>query len=316
MTARHVVFGANGAVGTALMGRLVARGDQVIGVCRSGRGDAPPGTRLVAADVADAGAAIEAARGATTLYSCVGVDYTRWPQLWPRIVDGLLAAAEHTGAPLVFADNLYSYGPQNQPLVETLPGTSHGVKPALRARLSARLLEAHAAGRARVALVRASDFYGPGALNAVLGARVFGRALAGKPARVLGDPDCPHTLSYVPDVARALETVAHGGPDGFGEIWHVPSAPALPVRTVVETVYRLAGRPPQLQAMPDWMLRAVALVSPLMRELQEMHFLWDRPYLVDHTKFAARFWSDYTPMDEGLRTTLEWFRMRTGATRR
>ncbi|MCL4847141.1 MAG: NAD-dependent epimerase/dehydratase family protein [Acidobacteria bacterium] len=308
MTTRHVVFGCNGPVGLALMERLVARGDEVVGVCRSGRADAPPGTRVVAGDVSDAGGAVQAARLATTIYSCIGVDYTRWAELWPPIVSGLLAAAEHTGAPLIFADNLYMYGPQDQPLVETLPGTSYGRKPVLRARLAAEMLDAHASGRARVALVRASDFYGPRALNTVLGERVFARALAGRRAQLLGSPHHPHSFTYVPDVARALETIADAGDEAFGQVWHVPSAPAQPVRTVVERIYALAGHSPRLQTMPDWMLAGLALVSPLMRELKEMDFLWDRPYIVDHTKFAATFWSDYTPIEEGIETTLAWYR--------
>jgi nucleoside-diphosphate-sugar epimerase len=303
----HVVFGCNGPVGTELVHRLHAAGERVRGVSRSGRATAPAGVEIVAGDASDRVAARRACQGAAIVHCCVGVDYTRWAELWPPIIDGLLDGAASAGARLVFADNLYSYGPHDGPLTEDLPVTAYGRKPALRARMTEQLLAADRAGRVRVALVRASDFYGPRALNSMLGERVFPNALAGTPALLMGDVDQPHTYSYVPDVARALATVA-AADDAFGQIWHVPSAPARTTREVVASIYRLAGREPRLRAIPFWLQRALGAFVPVVRELAEMKFIWDRPYVVDHSKFAARFWDDYTPLADGLATTLDWYR--------
>lgn len=303
----HLVVGCNGPLGVEIMERVVARGERARGLCRSGRAAAPPGVEVLAVDAADRAAMGRAAAGAHVIHACVGVDYPRWRELWPPIVEGLLAAAAASGAALVFGDNLYAYGPQEVPLREDLPGTTFGVKPALRARLTERMLAAHARGEARVALVRASDFYGPRVRLSWLGERVFARLLAGRPASLVGEADQPHAFTYLPDFGTAMLAVADA-PDAFGEIWHVPNAPALTLREAVTRVAALAGTAPRVQVLPWPLLRLLGLVVPVFRELAEMRFQWDRPYLVDHGKFAARFGDLATPLDEGLAATLAWYR--------
>lgn len=310
MARRHVIFGCNGPVGVELMERLAATGDEVVGVCRSGRSEAPAGTRIEAADVRDVEAAKRLAQGASVVYCCIGIPYETWPDLWPGIIEGLLAATEAAGARLVFADNLYCYGPQDRPLEKDMPLTDYGRKPALRASLARTMLEAHRQGRAPVVLVRASDFYGPRVTNAELGETVFPRLLAGKAAQLLGRIDVPHTFAYVPDFARALVTLASADDDAFGRAWHVPSAPAVTQREVIERIGTLIGTRPKIQRLPGFGVGLLGLFNPLMRELHELIFQWQRPYLVDHSRFAQRFWGDFTPLDEGLAATVEWYRRR------
>jgi nucleoside-diphosphate-sugar epimerase len=306
----HVVLGCNGPVGLEVVRQLHDEGHTVRGVCRSGLAQVPEGVEVVAGDAADSVATAALSEEADAIICCVGVDYTRWPELWPPIIHGLIEGCSRSGAKLVFADNLYAYGPVNEPLREALSGTSYGVKPALRARLASELLKAHTNGRLRVAIARASDFYGPGVTNAMLGERVFPAALAGRSAQLLGDIDQPHTYTYAPDFARALVTLAERD-EGLGQVWHVPNAPALSTREVVTRIFAAAGHEPRVRVLPGWLLSAVALFSPLLREVRAMGFLWDRPYVVDHTKFAQAFDDRHTPFDEGIRATLDWYRARS-----
>ena len=287
------------------MRRLHERGARVRGVCRSGRAEAPAGVEVHAGDIADAGQAAELAADAEVVYCCVGVDYSRWMEVWPPILDGLLTAA--AGKKLVFADNLYSYGPVDGTLTEDLPLTGYGVKPALRSRLTETLLGAHAEGRIQVALVRASDFYGPGVRNSMLGERVFPLALQGKAAQVIGDPDQLHSFTYAPDFSAALIEVA-GADDAFGQIWHVPNDRARTPRQVIERLYELTGGKPRVQVLPGFLLRLLGLFNPILREVGEMGFLWDRPYVVDDSKYRRRFDLTPTPLDDGLAATLDWYR--------
>ena len=173
--------------------------------------------------------------------------------------------------------------------------------------MTERFLEADSSGEVPVALVRASDFYGPRALNSLLGERVFPMALAGKKAQLLGDIDQPHTYTYVTDFARALVSIAED-PEATGEIWHVPSAPARTTREMLEMIYVLAGSKARSSVLPEVMLGIIGLFSPMMRELKEMRFTRARSYIVDHSKFAKRFWDDWTPPEEGLQATLDWYR--------
>jgi nucleoside-diphosphate-sugar epimerase len=293
------------------MERLTAVGHEVIGVCRSGESEAPVGARIEAADVRHLEAGTRLAAGADVIYGCVGIPYPAWVDLWPGIIEGLLAAAESAGARLVFADNLYCYGSQNRPMTEDLPLTDYGRKPTLRAKLARTMLEADRVGRARVALVRASDFYGPRVTNAALGERVLPKLLAGKPVQLLGDPDAAHAFTYAPDFARALEVIGAAEDEDYGQAWHVPNAPARTQREVMALLSELAGRPVKIRSLRRKMVALLSLFSPMLGELKELMHQWELPYRVDHSKWTARFGDEHTPLDEGLRATLDWYRSQT-----
>ena len=118
----HVVFGATGAIGGAVVGELVRAGRSVRAVSRGGQ--APEGARGVAADASDPAQAARVAGAASVIYHCASPPYTRWPELFPALTSSILGAAESSGAKLVFADNLYAYGPVDGPLREDLPAAA------------------------------------------------------------------------------------------------------------------------------------------------------------------------------------------------
>ncbi len=296
-----VVLGA-GPVGQSLIHRLVDAGRSVRVASRSGKVPAPPGVEVVAADIADLDRAKEVCAGASVVYGCVGLGYADWPTLWPPMMDGMLAGAAAAGARFVFMDNCYMYGPVDQPMHEDMPLTDYGNKPATRSRLTRMWQAAHDEGRVEAASVRASDFYGPGVTQAALGDPAFGRIVSGKSAQVFGDPDLPHSFTYVPDIARALMSVADAD-DAMGQAWNVPNAPDRTVREILTLFAEKADRPLKVQAMPKWMMSLVALINSDVRELKEMLYQWERPFHVDASKFSDRFWSDATSFEDGLAAT-------------
>ncbi|MER7661795.1 NAD-dependent epimerase/dehydratase family protein [Streptomyces sp. NPDC096193] len=174
----HVVFGATGAIGSTVVAELLRHGRPVRAVSRGGR--APEGAEGVAADAADPAQAASAAAGAAVVHHCASPPYTQWPELFPELTRSVLAAAESAGAKLVFADNLYSYGPVDGPLREDLPAAAQGRKGRTRTAMAAELLDAHRTGRVRVAIGRASDYYGPRGTHSTAGETLFGGLLAGR----------------------------------------------------------------------------------------------------------------------------------------
>src|SRR5262249_38925882 len=152
------------------------------------------GAEPMAADAADLHATERAASGATVVYHCVNPGYTKWPQLLPLVSRSILRAAQSAGAKLVYADNLYAYGPVDGPRREDLPEVAKGRKGRTRAQVAAELLAADA----RVAIGRASDYYGPHGKMSNAGETLFGRLAEGKRPIWLGALDQPHTLHYLP----------------------------------------------------------------------------------------------------------------------
>lgn len=304
----NVVLGG-GPVGRTLLERLLARGLRVRVVTRSGRTKMPAGAEHVSADLADAEQAARACAGAAVVFGCVGMDYVDWARRWPPMMQGMLAGAQAARARFVFTDDLYMYGPVAGPLHEDLPLTDYGTKPATRALLTRLWQAAHREGRVEVVALRPSDFYGPFVTLALMGSQVFGRAVQGKAALLIGDIDQPHTFSYVPDVARALITLAEAEDDAMGQAWHVPNAPTVTVRQFVELIYRQLGRAPRMRALPPSLVRVAGLFNANVREAKELLYEWTQPYRVDHSKFARRFWADATPLEVGIRATVEWSRL-------
>ncbi len=303
MQQRHLVIGA-GPVGRATAEELARAGHEVVLASRSGSGPEVAGATRVAIDATDAEALTAAAEGATAIYNCVNPPaYDKWPTLWPPVAAALLAAAERTGAVLVTASNLYAYGPVDSPMVEGMPDAGTGVKARVRATMWADALAAHRAGRVRAVEVRGSDYMGAGVGDGGHIPRVTPRALAGKPVRVLGSPDQPHSWTDVKDMARALVAVA-GTEKAWGRVWHAPTNPPRTQREAVADVCRAAGKEPVVvRGYPDLVLKVGGLVSPMLRELGETVYQFDRPYLLDSSAITRELGLEPTPWDEVCRRT-------------
>ena len=165
------------------------------------------------------------------------------------------------------------------------------------------MAEAHGAGRVEAAAVRASDFYGPGVTLSALGERSVGRIARGKAAQIVGDPDQPHSFTYVPDIARALITVA-GADDAMGQAWNVPNAPDRTVREILQMFADALGTSLAIQSMPGFVMSVVGVFNGNVREMKEMLYQWERPFHVDSSKFAERFWGDATSFADGVAATV------------
>jgi nucleoside-diphosphate-sugar epimerase len=302
VNAQHVIFGT-GAIGLATAAVLHGRRETVRMVNRSGRAAVPDGVEVVAGNAADPAFTTAVAAGARVVYQTLNPPYHRWPEEFPSLQAGVLAAARATGARLVSMDNVYGYGrPNGRLLVEGLPDGAHTVKGRLRATMAADLLAQHRAGLVEVVIAKASDYFGPGAgAQSNLGDRVFGPARQGRKASVLGDPDQPHTYTFVPDIGRTLAEL--GSSDGVtGEVWHVPNDPdTRTTRELVAIVQRLAGHPGAgLRRTPPALLRVLSLWNPTVRSLLEMQYQFEEPFVVDNTKITERLGLRATPLESAL----------------
>ena len=191
-------------------------------------------------------------------------------------------------------------------MTEETPRRPQGPKGRLRARLEEVLLEAHGRGRAPVAIGRASDLYGPAA-NSVTGDLVFRPVLLGRTARWLGSLDVPHTLTFVEDAARGLAQL--GIQDtAYGAIWHLPSGPPVTGREFIQAVGAEAGTSVRAAAIRGWMLALAGLLDPVAREAREVLYQFEAPFVMDTAKFERVFGGRVTPLSEGIRRTLDWWR--------
>jgi nucleoside-diphosphate-sugar epimerase len=308
MSELHVVFGS-GPIGRATATELTGQGLPVRLVNRSGRAPAPPGVEVVAADASDPAAATTAAGGAAVVYQCLNPQYHRWAEDFPPLQAGVVAACQAHGARLVTFENVYMYGDtRGVPMTETTPYAAHTRKGRVRLAMTEQLRALHARGDLDVTIARASDYFGPGGLEqSPLGELVIGRALAGKSAQVVGDPDQPHSYTFVPDAGRTMAAIGTRDDVG-GDVFHVPNAPARSTREIIGMIGALLGREVKVSVAPKLLLRAMGLVNPSVREVIEMLYEFEQPFVVDSTKAAERLGIAPTPLEESLDATIAWFR--------
>jgi nucleoside-diphosphate-sugar epimerase len=309
---RHMVFGT-GQVGRHVVEQLLNLGVDVGAVNRSGRADID-GAEVITGDATNPAFTTRVTAGADVVYFCLNAsNYGGWADEFPQLQRGVLAGAEAAGARLVVLDNLYAYGPAHgRDLVETLPAHPASAKAATRAAMTAELLQAHQAGRVEVAIGRASDYFGPGTTQSALGESVFGTALTGRAAQLMGNPDLPHSYSYTPDVAAALITLATQ-PGATGSVWHLPVAETRTTRQIIDRVYGLAGHRSRSFAAGRTTLRLVGLIKPAMREYLHTLYQFTERWVLDDTKFRNAFGDRTTPLDDALAATLRWHRDAVGS---
>jgi len=175
--------------------------------------------------------------------------------------------------------------------------------------MTQELLAAADAGRVRIAIGRASDFFGAGATESSLGERVFGNALAGKRADFIGNPDLPHTYSFIPDIATGLATL---GTDerAVGEVWHLPGPETVTTRQLLELVASELGHPVGIRSLPKLAVRTLGLFNPTIRELVELSYEFEQPFVLDTSKYRSTFVTEPTPLATAIAETVAWYRSR------
>jgi nucleoside-diphosphate-sugar epimerase len=305
---RWVVLGT-GALGRAVARRILDDGHPVRMVNRSGRmDDHPAGVELHGARLEDPTRAARLLEGAEVAFVCVAPEPHRFVEDGPPLLRSILAAAELHGVRLVVAGSVHLYGDtQGRPMTEESKVAPTSRSEATRAELDRLLWEVHARGRARIAVVRAADFYGPWVRASRLGERVFARLIAGDPMRVDGDPQLPHSYTYIGDMAHAMVHLATDE-RGWGRAWHAPTAKATSTRDLLERAARLVGRAARLAIAGRTATRVAGFFSPAMREEYETRHRVEKPFVVESDTFTRTFGLAPTPLENGLAETISWFR--------
>jgi nucleoside-diphosphate-sugar epimerase len=309
----HTIVGA-GAVGSGTAIRLAEAGHDVRIVTRSGTGPSHPGVELVAADAGDSARLAELSRGAHSLYNCANLPYDKWTAGWPPLAEAFLAAAETTDARLVTMSNLYGFARDTSPMAATRELAPPTRKGRVRTDMWNAALRGHTEGRIQATEARASDYFGPGlGETSHLGDRAVPRALAGKAVSMVGAPDVIHSWSYIDDVCATLATM--GTDDrALGRAWHVPTLPAVTATDMIDGICDAAGMDRvKVKQIPRLALRTAGIFVPLVRELLEMRYQFDAPFVIEASDTTEVFGLTATALPDQMQATVESYRGATVA---
>jgi nucleoside-diphosphate-sugar epimerase len=298
----QTILGSGGAIGTELAKALVNHTKEIRLVSRNPQ-KVNPDDELFSADLLDPSNVAAAIAGSEIVYVTIGFAYNTkaWQDNWPRFMRSVLDACLDEGCKLVFFDNIYMYDPAHlNPMNEETPINPSSEKGKVRARVVQMIQEEMQAGELKALIARCADYYGPGIQNtSMLTETVIKNLAAGKTANWLGGLDYKHAYTYTVDAGQATALLGNTD-DAYGQVWHLPTADAMTGREFVNIIASELGVKPKVMAVPKLMVRSMGLFVPIMKELVEMHYQYDRDYVFDSSKFMERFDIKPTPYLTGI----------------
>jgi nucleoside-diphosphate-sugar epimerase len=259
-------------------------------------------------DLSHIGQIDKAISGSEVVYLTVGFEYNLkvWQDTWPPFMRTVIDACKNHGARLVFFDNIYVYPPSAVPfMTEDSPVQPSSRKGLVRKELHDMIMEDVDKKKLTALIVRSADFYGPDNKNSALAMMVAKRFIEGKKAQVFGNMNKVHTYTYTPDAAKATAILGHTA-DAFNQVWHVPTTKEkLTTKQWIDLIAEELRIKPKVQTVPAWMVKAMGLFMPIMKEFPEMMYQFEEDYILDSSKFEKRFGLKATQPKEGIKSMMD-----------
>ncbi|MGF7079937.1 NAD-dependent epimerase/dehydratase family protein [Mucilaginibacter sp. UYCu711] len=302
----HTILGAGGPVANALTTELLNHNETIRLVSR--RPSQFTGDKLSwkKADLLNYSELSAAAKGATVIYLCAGLVYDKniWKQQWPVLMRNVINVAKENNARLIFFDNVYMYGLVNGPMNEETPYKPSSVKGQIRAGIANMLMDEVKAGTLRASIARGADFYGTSPTNSFLDMMVLDKYAKKQKAQWIGDPKAKHSFSYIPDMGKALYLLGQN-PDSDNQIWHMPTAPAIIGKELLEITAAIYKVQPKYMRINKFLLFMAGLFTKVIMGTVEMYYQYNHDYVFDSSKFEKAFNFKPTPYQEGIKHMAE-----------
>ncbi len=293
---KQTILGAGGAIGIELAKalkdytsdiRLVNRNPVKVNSTDS----------LFPADLTKKDDVFKAIEGSKITYVTIGFPYKTkvWKQIWIPFMQNVIAACLEYNSKLVFFDNVYAIGGDNvNHITENSPISPTSKKGEIRAEVDRLILESIDKNNLQAIVARAPDFFGgTSKANSILINLIYDNLVKGKKAQWFCNSKVVHSVGYVPDLSKGTALLGNT-PQAFNQIWNLPTDPQ---RITGEGWINLFASAMETKnnytVLPNWLLRSLGLFVPVMSELAEMNYQYDRDYFFDSTKFNDYF--NYKP---------------------
>jgi len=303
----QTILGANGTIGSLLARDLRNYTDRIRLVSRNPK-KVNDSDELFPADLGNSEIVDKAIEGSDVVYLVVGFDYKTevWQEKWPKLMRATIDACIKYKARLVFFDNVYMYDINTiSHMTEESSINPPSKKGEVRSQIAKMLMDEVKAGRLMALIARSADFYGPKNEKSFINEMVIKSLKKGKSADWLLDTDKKHSFTFTPDAARATAVLGNTD-DAYNQVWHLPTdSNTLTGRELVGLFAKELDAKPRVRPVPMWMLKILGLFIPIMKEIQEMSYQYNRDYFFDSSKFDKRFKFKTTTYGEGVKECLK-----------
>jgi nucleoside-diphosphate-sugar epimerase len=304
---KQTILGAGGAIGIGLAKELTNYTTDIQLVSLNPK-KVNQKDHLFSADLTDREQVFKAVEGSEVVYLTVGFEYKTkvWQKLWTPLIENTIDACVQNSAKLVFFDNIYAIGGNNvNHITEESPFSPTSEKGKVREDVNRIILEAIEKRKINALIARSADFFGGDkADNSFLMISIYENLMKGKKAQWFCNAKKVHSCSYVPDLAKGTAMLGNTNA-AYNQIWNLPTDST---KTTGEGWINLFAEElktnNQYEVLPGWGMKALGLFVPILREMYEMRYQFDRDYFFDSSKFNKFF--NYTPTtnQEAVRQTL------------
>ncbi len=303
----QTILGANGTIGSVLAKELKAYTNHIRLVSRNPK-KVNETDELFPADLSDSSQVEKAIAGSEVVYLLVGFDYNIkvWQNNWPKIMRATIDACIKHKAKFIFFDNVYMYDINAIPhMTEDSIINPPSKKGAVRKEIAEMLLNEVKSGKLTALIARSADFYGPNNDKSFLIETVYKNIKKGKKSNWFIDANKKHSFTYTLDAAKATALLGNTV-DAYNQVWHLPTDKnTLTGNEMISLFAKEMNAENKVSVLPMWLLKILGLFIPLMKEMPEMMYQYDRDYFFDSSKFDKRFNFRTTTYQEGVKLTIE-----------
>ena len=297
---KQTILGAGGAIGIELAKALTTYTTDIRLVSRNPK-KVNLKDELFPADLTNREDVFKAIKGSEIVYVTVGFAYNikTWQKLWPPFIKDVIDACIQHNAKMVFFDNVYAIGGDNvKHITEESPISPSSKKGDVRAEVDKLILDAIENGKLNAIIARSADFFSEVKATSMSMNLIYDNLIKGKKAQWLCDAKKVHNMSYTPDLAKGTAILGNT-PDAYNQTWNLPTdSEKITGEGWVNLFAKEINVSNKYQVLPNWLLRVLGLFIPIMKELPEMNYQYDRDYFFDSSKFNKRF--NYTPTKNAI----------------
>ncbi len=300
----QTILGSGGIIATEIAKSLIQYTKDIRLVSRNPK-KVNPSDIILPLDLTSAEGIDTAIKGSEVVYVTIGFEYSykEWQAKWPPFMKNVIIACKKYNSKLVFFDNVYMYDKDHlNGMNEETPINPPSKKGKVRAQLVKMIMDEVEAENLTALIARCADFYGPNIeRNGMVRELIFKNFVNNKKANWLGSDKHKHSVTYTPDAGKATAMLGNT-PDAFNQVWHLPTATnPLTGKEWIETIAKELDVKPTYQIANKFIVSLMGLFMPIMKEVKEMLYQYDRDYVFDSSKFEKRFNFTPTPYVQGIK---------------
>jgi nucleoside-diphosphate-sugar epimerase len=304
---KQTILGAGGAIGTELAKLLSNYTDNIRLVSRNPK-KVNPNDELLSADLSVKEQVEKAVQDSEIVYLTVGFTYDTkvWQKMWVPLIQNVIASCQKFNSKLVFFDNVYAIGGDNvKHITEESPISPTSKKGEVRAEVDKLILNAIEANKLKAIIARAPDFFSEFKERSLLMNLVYDNLAKGKKAQWFCNAKVIHTTGYAPDLAKGTAMLGNT-PEAYNQVWNLPTDPQkITGEQWIDLFAQEMNTSNKYQVLPAWGMKALGLFVPILKEMYEMRYQYDRDYYFDSSKFNKTFKFQPTDNRTAVKQTIE-----------